>query len=324
MRLTDLTLAAGSVQFIENGAVPRDANVIRTTWRFVNKSGGPDRRFNNNYQLPVVLYGTLDVSAPSGMQLSLQTSADSLAAASAELLLVVQTAVRDLEARRAGEPWLESLPDFADDPPPLFVIGSRIFHALRDVVSFGWLDRLPEWATLPFWGILFALPPVAAIIRFAEGGTFANIFLFASLVAAGGDGTPRLQIPSPSTGKSNRGAAATKSRFRARPRSRIHPCRAPARRARRPRQPTRGLRKRVGRPDRTAWPHNLLKKHRTRRPSGSRPSLRAVCQTPRALEPLKKPSTEMRRPVASRSLVEAPALLVWTGRDGHGGALCSP
>ena len=184
VRYTDLTLVAGDVQFIETGGVPSYAKVIGTTWRFVNKSGSPDRRFSNNYQLPTVLYGTLDVAAPSGMKLSLQTSAEGLAAASAELLLVVQAAVRDLEARRAGEQGLESLPDFADDPPPLLVPGSRTIHALRNVVSLRWLDRLPEWASLALWGILFALPLVAGIVRFAEGGMFANFFLLASLIAA--------------------------------------------------------------------------------------------------------------------------------------------
>ena len=76
----DLKLETGTVQFREEGGVPRDAKVTGTTWRYVNKNGSPDRRFNNNYQIPIVLYGTVDVSAPSGMRLSLQTSADGLCA----------------------------------------------------------------------------------------------------------------------------------------------------------------------------------------------------------------------------------------------------
>ena len=43
---------------------------------------------------------------------------------------------------------------------------------------------MPEWIALAFWGILFALPFVATIVRFAKGGYAANLFFHASLVAA--------------------------------------------------------------------------------------------------------------------------------------------
>lgn len=33
--------------------------LIGSTWQYVNKSGGPDRRFKNNRQLPIVEYGRL-------------------------------------------------------------------------------------------------------------------------------------------------------------------------------------------------------------------------------------------------------------------------
>jgi hypothetical protein len=181
----DLRLAGGSVQFMEDDGVPRDAKVIGKTWRFVNKSGGPDLRFKNNYQIPMVLYGTLEVSAPSGMRLSLQTSSEGLAASSVELLRVIQDAVRDLKSRPAASPRPESLPTFADDPPPLLRPGSNLLQALSNLVSLQWFDRLPEWATLSIWGILFALPPVALIIRFARGGASANVFLYFAFTAAG-------------------------------------------------------------------------------------------------------------------------------------------
>jgi hypothetical protein len=41
--------------FIEQDTVPGDAKVIRHTWKYPNKSGGPDRRYSNNYQIPVCL-----------------------------------------------------------------------------------------------------------------------------------------------------------------------------------------------------------------------------------------------------------------------------
>lgn len=48
-----------TTRFVEEGPVPRDSQVVDATWRFVNKSGGPDLRFSNNPKLPVVAYGSI-------------------------------------------------------------------------------------------------------------------------------------------------------------------------------------------------------------------------------------------------------------------------
>jgi hypothetical protein len=216
VRYTDLSLNVGNVHFREEGGVPRDAKVLGKTWRFVNKGGGPDLRFKNNYEIPIVLYGTLDVSAPSGFKLSLQTSTDGLASSSVELLRIIQAAVRDLESRRVRTARLESLPSFADDPPPLYLPGATIFESLGNISSFQWLERLPEWATLTIWGILFALPPVALIIWFAQGGTAANIFLCLAFTAAGAaTGILLYKYFRSRQKRRTEQEAATKSRFRA-------------------------------------------------------------------------------------------------------------
>ncbi|WP_256380974.1 DUF4236 domain-containing protein [Methylosinus sp. PW1] len=52
--------------FIESERVPHDGQIINHTWAFVNKDGGPDRRFNNNRQIPVVLYQSMLISCPTG------------------------------------------------------------------------------------------------------------------------------------------------------------------------------------------------------------------------------------------------------------------
>lgn len=49
-------------RFIEEEAVPSDAAIVDYTWRFVNKGGGPDRRFNNNRKIPVCAYQELDIA----------------------------------------------------------------------------------------------------------------------------------------------------------------------------------------------------------------------------------------------------------------------
>lgn len=63
----NLNLEIEAARFIEDGAVPRDAKIVDHTWRYVNKSGGPDRRFNNNRQLPICLYEDLNLTSTTGL-----------------------------------------------------------------------------------------------------------------------------------------------------------------------------------------------------------------------------------------------------------------
>jgi len=71
---SELNARAGQTRFIEDGFVPSDASHVGTTWKYVSKSGGPDRRFNNNRQLPVVLYGELYLTIRSGVNEEFQCS----------------------------------------------------------------------------------------------------------------------------------------------------------------------------------------------------------------------------------------------------------
>lgn len=69
----EVNLISSTTNFIEKGSVPRDAEIIRRTWQFVNKNGTPDRRYKNNRQLPVCLYGTLAIRGVN-INIELQTS----------------------------------------------------------------------------------------------------------------------------------------------------------------------------------------------------------------------------------------------------------
>ena len=60
--------------FIESEAVPSDASILGSTWQYVNKNGGPDRRFGNNRELPICNYGNLQMRSASGLNEQLQTS----------------------------------------------------------------------------------------------------------------------------------------------------------------------------------------------------------------------------------------------------------
>lgn len=53
-------------RFVESETPPTDSQCVGTTWQYTNKSGGPDRRFKNNRQLPIMLYGRLTLTTPQG------------------------------------------------------------------------------------------------------------------------------------------------------------------------------------------------------------------------------------------------------------------
>lgn len=69
-----LSVTWNTTIFVENDAVPSDAEVVGHTWRFVNKNGGPDRRFNNNRQLPKVRYLEMELKGPERLQKIIQFS----------------------------------------------------------------------------------------------------------------------------------------------------------------------------------------------------------------------------------------------------------
>jgi len=93
-----LLAGADSTRFIESGTVPSDAVLVDWTWRFVNRNGTPDRRFNNNRRLPVMLYGRLTLATQQGLHFIFDAShadsarivADALRAASATPPLALQ------------------------------------------------------------------------------------------------------------------------------------------------------------------------------------------------------------------------------------------
>lgn len=53
--------------FVLDGAAPSDAQIIEYTWRYVNKRGGPDRRFANNPQLPVIRVADVSLRTTTGL-----------------------------------------------------------------------------------------------------------------------------------------------------------------------------------------------------------------------------------------------------------------
>lgn len=69
-----LATEARTAVFVWDEALPGDAEVIGSTWLYVNKNGGPDRRFNNNRQIPEIRIGYLDLRSTSGLDIRLQAT----------------------------------------------------------------------------------------------------------------------------------------------------------------------------------------------------------------------------------------------------------
>jgi hypothetical protein len=63
----DIRGSATNIRFHEEETVPSDSLVIGSTWAKANKDGSRDRRFANNYQIPVVQYGHLTLKSTGGL-----------------------------------------------------------------------------------------------------------------------------------------------------------------------------------------------------------------------------------------------------------------
>lgn len=70
----NLRISVESTRFIEDGSVPRDAKVVDRTWKYVNKRGGPDKRFKDNRELPIALYEDLNFTSDTGLNERIEIS----------------------------------------------------------------------------------------------------------------------------------------------------------------------------------------------------------------------------------------------------------
>ncbi len=61
-----LQVHGGPTRFIEDGNVPRDAQIVDSTWRYLRKDGGPDMRFSDNRRIPIAQYGYFELSSENG------------------------------------------------------------------------------------------------------------------------------------------------------------------------------------------------------------------------------------------------------------------
>jgi len=92
-----LNLKVVEIQFAEDEPVPPDATVVGSTWRYVNKKGGPDRRFRDNREIPICAYEQMHLWSSTGLNEVIQVSRRGVSTA-------VSAALSALQALRTDEP----------------------------------------------------------------------------------------------------------------------------------------------------------------------------------------------------------------------------
>jgi len=71
---SNLEIFQRNKRFIEEERVPADGTIVDSTWKYLNKKGGPDRRFSDNRQLPILLYSEITFFSNSGLNEKIQLS----------------------------------------------------------------------------------------------------------------------------------------------------------------------------------------------------------------------------------------------------------
>lgn len=96
--ISDVNVSCYGSRFVEDERVPQDAEQAGFTWRFVNRNGGPDRRFSHNPQMPVMVYGKLDLTSLKGLNEHYLISSKSKASDFADFLVEHQQELKNSSA----------------------------------------------------------------------------------------------------------------------------------------------------------------------------------------------------------------------------------
>ena len=123
----DVTLRFVSTQFTETDPVPSDSQIVGQTWAKCNKDGSPDRRFRDNYQIPVAYYGTLMFSTSDGLDVRYICSNARLAEAFVKVWTAFQMSFN------GGPPKTDNAPGEAapNDLVKAILKGKRAFERLK-------------------------------------------------------------------------------------------------------------------------------------------------------------------------------------------------
>ena len=126
---SDLRFESGSTNFIEESVQGSDSRQVGTTWRYVRKDGGPDQRFNDNRQLPVMQYGVVTAASSHGLNLVLHTSnLDAAGSFTATFKMFLTARARELGDGSSSANHQQSL---RQDLPPGTGFPAKIVEAMR-------------------------------------------------------------------------------------------------------------------------------------------------------------------------------------------------
>lgn len=96
--IRELQVDIEGVHFHEDEEVPRDSEVVDYTWARTNKNGSPDRRFKDNYQIPICRYGQIMFRSRTGLAEDYMISNAEAAFAFVEMVRIYQKTLVETES----------------------------------------------------------------------------------------------------------------------------------------------------------------------------------------------------------------------------------
>ncbi|HBL5494619.1 TPA: DUF4236 domain-containing protein [Enterobacter hormaechei] len=96
--LRELQISSEYRRFHEEEEVPSDSRIDGYTWAKTNKNGSPDRRFKNNYKIPICVYGNITFHSQTGVTEEYMVSNADAAQAFAEAVKRYQISLTESEA----------------------------------------------------------------------------------------------------------------------------------------------------------------------------------------------------------------------------------
>ncbi len=151
--IRELEVTLRGTRFVEEEAVPADSEVGGQTWKKTNKDGSPDKRFVGNYTIPLVKYGQLWFTSPTGLNEAYMFSNASSAERFAASFTNYQRRLQEL-ARTSRVVPADIEPDPADSAPPV--------SDAPEVAPAITVPK-PKWLFLD-WVVLLSLVGVAGFI----------------------------------------------------------------------------------------------------------------------------------------------------------------
>jgi hypothetical protein len=138
---------------VESESLPQDAEQIGHVWAKSNRDGSPDRRFRDNYQIPLMRYGEMSLRSKTGLNEVYMVSAWQALAAFRQALRRYTTALpRAQEAKDDGsrEVPYEAVADLdipsLPETPSLHTVGSTLrFGAVGLVLAAICSVALSNW-----------------------------------------------------------------------------------------------------------------------------------------------------------------------------------